>query len=267
MPPPAPRLIISAPFGNYVQPKFAIATLGTFTAAARPGRVWRILKTVRFYRRLGAWVNKIGLRNPGIDWLADRVRRQKIRVDDKIVSIHGFVADDWWRLLDVVTALRPRAIELNMSCPNVGEIDWPRELFARARATGSPVIVKLPPVQFELLFREAIEAGIRRFHACNTLPIPAGGLSGKPLKPVALQCIRRLFESVPEHARDELRILGGGGVRQASDVDDYVKAGVHAVAVGTKVMSPGYLFSARGVEPIARRAEALLESRVAAFLD
>lgn len=261
MPTAVPRLVISAPFGNYVQPKGAVATLGTFTAARRAGRLWRILATVRYYPRLKAWVNKIGLRNPGIDWLAARVASSRIDPRDKLVSIHGFVPDDWWRLLDAIARIRPLGVELNMSCPNVGEIDWPRELFVRACATGLPVVVKLPPVQFELLLEEAIAAGIRRFHCCNTLPIPAGGLSGKPLKPVALQCIRRVLDLVPPGCRSELRIVGGGGVREVQDVDDFAKAGVHAIAVGTKVMNPRYLVSHAGLEPLRERAEALLAGR------
>ena len=66
------RLIISAPFGNYLQPEGTTPTLGTFTLARRPGRIQRIIRTVRWYPRIGAWVNRIGLRNPGIDWLAAR---------------------------------------------------------------------------------------------------------------------------------------------------------------------------------------------------
>ena len=117
-----PRLIVSAPFGNYVQPDGVTATLGTFTANARGGRVWRILKTVRYYRRLRAWVNKLGLRNPGMPWLVARVEAGKIDVKDKLVSIHGFADEDWDKLLGACHAMRPLAIELNMSCPNVGEI-------------------------------------------------------------------------------------------------------------------------------------------------
>ncbi|MCA9283492.1 MAG: hypothetical protein KDA30_15810, partial [Phycisphaerales bacterium] len=152
---PLPRFVVSAPFGNYVQPVDAVATLGTFTAAARGGRLWRILKTVRFYPRLRAWVNKIGLRNPGIDWLARRVASGRIAVGERLVSVHGFTDADWYRLLDVCAELRPLGIELNMSCPNVGEIDWPSDLFARALATGVPVVAKLPPVRFETMFEQA----------------------------------------------------------------------------------------------------------------
>ena len=174
-------LIISAPFGNYIQPSGATPTLGTFTAAARSGRVWRILKTVRYSWRMDAWVNKIGLRNPGIDWLVARIEAGKIDASDKIVSIHGFTAEDWTKLLGQITAIKPLAVELNISCPNVGEMDWPVNLFADAVATGVPVIVKVPPVNYAGIFRQAIEAGVRVFHCCNTLPVPAGGISGQPL--------------------------------------------------------------------------------------
>lgn len=255
------RLIISAPFGNYVQPDGAIATLGTFTAAARPGRLWRVLKTVRWYPRLGAWVNKIGLRNPGLPWLVERVARGRVDVRDKIVSIHGFCDADWAALLAQIAGLRPLAVELNMSCPNIGEIDWPEDLFARALATGVPVVVKLPPVCFEDMFAQALRAGVRAFHCCNTLPVPAGGLSGQPLKPVALMCIKHLRELTPGEVWPQVRIAGGGGVRAPRDVDDYASVGVHAIAVGTKVMNPLYLLSHRGLDGIRARAEELLAGR------
>ncbi len=257
-----PRLVVSAPFGNYVQPEGALATLGTFTAARRPGRVWRILKTVRWYPRIGGWVNKIGLRNPGIDWLVEKARVGRIDVADKLVSIHGFSDADWYLLLERIAELAPRGVELNLSCPNVGAIEWPVDLFERAVATGVPVVAKLPPVQYELLFEQALAAGIRTFHCCNTLPVPAGGISGSPLKPVALACIRRLQELAPAGVASELRILGGGGIKRPGDVDDYAAApGVVAIAVGTKVMNPAYLFSASGLAGIRARAEELLAGR------
>ena len=255
-----PRLIVSAPFGNYVQPAGAVATLGTFTAKARGGRLWRILKTVRFYPRLRAWVNKIGLRNPGMPWLVERVRSGKIDVTGKLISVHGFETDEWWELLDACAEIAPLGIELNMSCPNVGEIGWPKELFGRALATGRPVVVKLPPVRFEEMFGQALDAGVRTFHCCNTLPVPAGGLSGAPLKPVSLQCIGRVQELAGD-AREELRIIGGGGIRAVADVDEYAAAGVHAVAVGTKVMNPRYMVGHGPLLPLRARAEELLGAR------
>ncbi|MEM6506655.1 MAG: hypothetical protein AAF711_14560 [Planctomycetota bacterium] len=251
-------LIISAPFGNYIQPGGTTPTLGTFTAARRGGvlnRVWRILLTVRYYPRMKAWVNKIGLRNPGIDWLVAKCSLGKIDVSDKLVSIHGFTADDWYTLLEKTAALKPLAIELNMSCPNVGHIAWPPALFQRAYDTGIPIVVKIPPVNYDTMVEQAYAAGLRILHCCNTLPNPGGGMSGKPLMAVALQCIQDL-QRKPYF--EELTIIGGGGIYDAEDVDAYAELGVKHAAVGTKVMNPKYLFSDSGIEAIKARAEARL---------
>lgn len=247
-------LIISAPFGNYIQPEGTTPTLGTFTAARRGGvlnRVWRVLLTVRYYRKARAWVNQIGLRNPGIDWLVTRCNSGKIDVSDKLVSIHGFTADDWYTLLDKAAPLKPLAIELNMSCPNVGHIAWPEDLFERASAAGVPVIVKVPPVNYGTMVDQAYAAGLRMLHCCNTLPNPGGGMSGKPLMPVVLQCIQDLRRR-PYFG--ELTIIGGGGVYEPDDVDAYADLGVKHVAIGTKVMNPKYLLSDAGIAGILQRA-------------
>ncbi len=251
-------MIISAPFGNYIQPEGATATLGTFTAERRggiPNRIWRVAKTVRYYPRLKAWVNRIGLRNPGIDWLVEQVRSGRIDVSNKIVSIHGFDAGDWQRLLGRILDIRPLAMELNISCPNVGHISWPRDLFERAANTGVPVVVKVPPVNYDEMVDRAHDAGIRHFHCCNTLPNPGGGLSGKPLKPLSLQCIRALAQR-PYSA--DLEIIGGGGISEPDDVDDYAREGASHVAIASKLFNPLCLVSDAPIRPLIQRADALL---------
>ena len=254
-------LVVSAPFGNYIQPDGATATLGTFTAQGRPGRVIQIIRTVRYYRRIGGWVNKIGLRNPGIDWLVERGRAGKIRVADKLISIHGFDDDQWYSLLEKTAALGPMGIELNMSCPNVGTIEWPEDLFKRARRTAVPIVVKIPPVNYELLVAQAIDAGLRAYHCCNTLPVPAGGMSGKPLKPVALQCVREVVPMLAD-AFDEYLLIGGGGITQPMDMQEYAEAGATHFALGTKVMNPKYLISHGSLTPLIAKAGELAEGAV-----
>ena len=253
-------LIISAPFGNYIQPSGTTPTLGTFTALRRGGvlnRAWRVLLTVRYYRKARAWVNKIGLRNPGIDWLVDKCKSGKIDASDKLVSIHGFSPEDWYVLLDKTAALRPMAIELNMSCPNVGHIAWPEDLFERAQKTGVPIVVKIPPVNYDAMVEQAVAAGLRMLHCCNTLPNPGGGMSGKPLMAVALQCIQDLRR---KPYWNDLTIIGGGGIYEAKDVDAYADLGVKHVAIGTKLMNPKYLFNHTGIEAIRQRADQRLST-------
>ena len=264
LPPGLRPLTISAPFGNYIRPEGCTATLGTFTVEDRPGRPWRIAKTVRYYPRLKAWVNQIGLRNPGIGYVQRKAAAGKLDLSDKLVSVHGFNDADWQYLLQRIAELRPMGVELNMSCPNVGHINWPRRLFADALATGVPVVVKLPPVNYRMMADAALEQGVRVFHACNTLPVPAGGLSGAPLKPVALQCVRDLRQ----HAGSgELHLIAGGGIRCPQDLTDYHEAGADSFAVGTIVMNPMLLFSHARVRPLRERAEALARLTTSAATD
>ncbi len=251
-------LVISAPFGNYIQPAGATATLGTFTLMRRPGRIKQIIKTVRYRPKLKAWVNKIGLRNPGIDWLASKVTAGKIDVSDKLVSVHGFDAEQWMTLLEKIKAIKPMAVELNMSCPNVGEIDWPADLFGRAAETGIPIVVKLPPVNYQQMVEQAINAGVRVYHCCNTLPVPEGGMSGRPLQPVALDCIRDLRE---RSWGKDLTIIGGGGIYEVADIDKFIEAGADHVALGTKTMNPLLLLSTASLQPFVKRAEQHLGNR------
>ncbi len=263
------RVVISAPWGNYVKARGCTRTYGTFTAARRGGvtnRAWRVLKTVRYYPRLDAWVNKIGLRNPGIDWLVEKVKRPNVaaEVAASVVSIHGFSASDWYTLLDKVALAGPAAVELNMSCPNVGELSWPEDLFKRARALEPAgeggaakrrVIVKLPPVRYEAMVTAALEAGLACFHACNTLPVRGGGMSGRPLQPLSLACVRWLRQETQGHGSVDL--IGGGGVREPDDVDRFAQAGADRVALGTKLMHPRYLRSDVRLQPIVERAASL----------
>ena len=253
-------LIISAPFGNYIQPRGCTPTLGTFTSQARPGRLMQIIRTVRYSPSLGAWVNKIGLRNPGIDWLAARARDGRISVADKLISIHGFNDSEWDRLISVTAGLSPLGIELNMSCPNIGHMNWPEWLFARAveraAAAGVMAVVKVPPVNYREMVEQALGAGVRALHCCNTIPVPAGGVSGKPLKPVALQCIRDVRALAERAGVSGLTIVGGGGITTPSDIDDYAQAGADHFAIGTKCFNPRVLVGDGVLRPLIEHAQA-----------
>lgn len=240
------KLVISAPFGNYMKGYHAsVRTLGTFTLVRRGGWLWRIFRvlwTVRYLWRIQAWVNKLGLPNPGIKWLLDKVERghneageSSFSVYDKIISIKGFSIKDWRVLINNCVTIEPFAIELNMSCPNVE--GYPpshyKELFEYAHEkSGGKIIVKLPPVGYGPLLGDAYAAGIRYFHCCNTLPVPAGGMSGVPLRPVSLEVVRpvkRLMGTV---------VIGGGGIFSLKDAEEYLMAGADSVAIASMLFNP-----------------------------
>ena len=230
-------LIISAPVGNYVHFPQATSTLGTFTLFKRRGRLIRVVKTLRYYSRLKAWVNKIGLRNPGIDYLLTK-EKKGYKLDDKIVSIHGFNDDEWYQLLKKLEQIpennRPY-IELNISCPNVGQIHFPKDLFFKFQKARFPgVIVKIPPVNYRATIKIASESGIKYIHCTNTLPVACGGLSGKPLKLISLEVIRDIKKTYQDFV-----IIGGGGITSPKDVEEYKTAGAEHISVCT------YLFRLR----------------------
>lgn len=229
-------LIISAPFGNYLSHPLATSTLGTYTVQNRAGfmrwwLLWRVALTLRRYGAIGAWVNKLGLPNPGLPhlkWLI--VNMPDVWVEERIVSLHGFVPGEWALLLQVAEPFG--AIELNVSCPNVGELSVPPDLFERAVGLGRKIIVKLPPVEYWKTFKHAYDAGVRVFHCTNTLPTPSGGLSGKPLKRIALDVIARLKDAKPD-----ITVIGGGGITEAQDITDYWNAGARHFAIGSAFLS------------------------------
>jgi dihydroorotate dehydrogenase len=234
------KFIISAPFGNWLESKHATSTLGTYTVQNRAGLLrwrlwWKMLSTIRYCRGVRGWTNKLGLPNPGIKHLEKMVKKG-FNVKDKIISIHGFNNEDWIILLSKIKELQPLAVELNVSCPNVGEIPIHRDIFLAARYTGVKVIVKLPPVNYESIEDAALQAGIEIFHCCNTYPIEGvGGLSGTPLKPLVKDCIIQMMNY-------DVELIAGGGIRNAKDVKEYKDLGADKFAVASMLFHPKYWF-------------------------
>jgi dihydroorotate dehydrogenase len=241
---PLEKLIIGAPFGNWLRRPGVTSTLGTYTLQRRAGffkRWWRVLKTVRYYRRPQAWINKLGLPSPGIWSLT-----QEKAAGNKILSIHGFTPDEWETLASQAGTLGVQAVELNVSCPNVGSAV--SEVMAGALAAvrlysrwhkargGHPLlIVKLPPLRWLDIAARFIDVGVTHFHACNTLPTPGGGLSGKPLKQLSLWAI----EEIRRHSfHPHLTLIGGGGITTTQDIDDYLSAGANHVAIASVLLNP-----------------------------
>jgi dihydroorotate dehydrogenase len=232
--------IIGAPFGNYLQREGWISTIGTFTPKYRGGlpyRLWRCARTLRYSRENRGWINKLGLPNPGRQWLMTHPKE----MTGKIVSLgvaHDDTVEDWVRLLIDVGGrdTQPLAYEINASCPNekagLGMSTLLFEAFS-CLPNSVPVFVKIPPVNFEPVVETALAYNLIRFHACNTLPTPRGGLSGPMLRPCVLSAIAYIRKRCAHAA-----IIAGGGVRCGADASAYYGAGADHVATASAWFNP-----------------------------
>lgn len=227
------KLIIGAPFGNYLKFPGATPTLGTFTLKRRGGmayRLWRCLRTLRYSRRMQAWINKLGLPNPGIDSV------QFGDYYDKIISVFGFNKNEWDTLASRLSLLNIGAVELNLSCPNISHSTLAQDVKQATLmlSTTTEVIAKLPPVRWMELAKPLFDIGVRWFHCCNTIPTPGGGISGKPLKQYSLWAT----EEIKDRWGTQVKVTSGGGISRVKDIMDYEKAGADHFAVGSLLLNP-----------------------------
>ncbi|HEP1804310.1 TPA: dihydroorotate dehydrogenase [Streptococcus suis] len=203
-------------------------------------------------------LNAIGLQNPGVDvvlseklpWLEQHFPDLPI-----IANVAGFSNEEYAYVSGKISkAPNVKAIELNISCPNVDHgnngllIGQVPELAYQAvkaavEASSVPVYVKLTPsvADITLLAKAAEDAGATGLTMINTLvgmrfnlktrqPILAngtGGMSGPAVFPVALKLIRQVAQMT------NLPIIGMGGVDTADKAIEMMVAGASAVGVGT----------------------------------
>ena len=145
-----------------------------------------------------------------------------------------------------------KAIELNISCPNVKEggvaFGTDPEVAARLTAackavTHLPIYVKLTPNVTDIVaIAQAVEAaGADAISMINTItgmaidvttrkPILGnltGGLSGVGVKPIAIRMVYQVSRAV------SIPIIGMGGISTVDDVFEMIMAGATAVAIGT----------------------------------
>lgn len=199
-------------------------------------------------------LNAIGLQNPGLEKVMSDELPWLERFDVPIIAnVAGTLTEDYVEVAKrISTAPNVKALELNISCPNVkhGGITFgtdpvvARELVEAVKAVSKvPVYVKLSPNVTNIVeIAQAVEiGGADGITMINTLvgmrldehtgkPVIAngtGGLSGPAVKPVAIRMVYEVYKAV------EIPIIGMGGVSNVQDVIDFMSAGASAVAVGT----------------------------------
>ena len=73
----------------------------------------------------------------------------------------------------------------------------------------------------------------KQIHACNTLPVDRGGLSGKELIPYTTKFIKYLKSNFPK-----IEIIAGGGIDSIEDIEYYKNIGADHVSFGTVCFNP-----------------------------
>lgn len=215
------RFLISPPFGNWMSHPDATRVMGSYTLERRRGLVWNTLKSLRPIP--GGYVNRIGLRNPGI--------RNVRFLQGRIYSVVGLNAGDWEQMLELIPA--GTNLELNLGCPNVHEYGIPEEVL-KEYVRRFRTIAKLPATSMiNDVAAMCVDSGVPYLHCSNTLPTPRGGESGCRLKAWNLPVIERL------HARyQHTAIIAGGGIYGVRDVEDYAAAGAAHFSLATVWFRP-----------------------------
>jgi len=200
----------------------------------------------------GGWINAVGLSNPGASNFAKMIEpNQDVPI---VVSLVGSVPEDFEMMIKEFKNCKVKAFELNLSCPHVAKVglevgDDPGLVKAIVstvkNSTNIPVIAKvgLGTSNYLNTVSTAIDSGIDAITAINTVraiaidvetqrPILSnkfGGLSGTPIKPIALRCVYEIS------SKYDIPIIGCGGISTWEDAVEFFLAGASGVQLGSAI--------------------------------
>ena len=218
-------IFINPPFSNYFSFDKTISIKGSYTLEPRTGLIMQVLRTLRYSFEYNGWINKIGLRNPGIDYAIKNYKK------NSIVSVAILNKEDIPKLVKKIPD--DMNIELNISCPNAEKkmITEGIENFLNKKRTWC--IIKLSPTTDMKLVDNYYKQGFRQFHCSNTYPTPTGGLSGKFLIPYSTKLINNIKSKY-----SDTTVIGGGGITSKEEIEIYKKAGADHFSVSTLFFNP-----------------------------
>ncbi|WP_067958805.1 dihydroorotate dehydrogenase [Nitrosopumilus sp. Nsub] len=200
----------------------------------------------------GGWMNAVGLSNPGASNFAKMIEPN---ADVPImVSLVGSIPEDFAKMVNEFQNCNVTAFELNLSCPHVAKVglevgDDPelvKQIVTTVKnSTNIPVIAKvgLGTTHYLNTVKTAIDSGIDAITAINTVRAMAidvetqrpilsnkfGGLSGTPIKPIALRCVYEIS------SKYDIPIIGCGGISTWEDAIEFFLAGASAIQLGSAI--------------------------------
>jgi dihydroorotate dehydrogenase (NAD+) catalytic subunit len=199
-------------------------------------------------------LNAIGLENNGLEYFINETLPYLKSIDTPyIVSIAAKEEKGYLELIKALDAQKVKAIELNISCPNVQSkkqrmfsqvAEDTYKLVSKSRKlTKASLIVKITPnvTDIKEITQAAERAGADAVSMVNTFLAMAidiksrkpklgnitGGLSGPAIKPIALRMVYEAAKSI------KIPIIGGGGIMNHEDALEFIIAGASAVSLGT----------------------------------
>ncbi len=238
---------------------FGLAEVGTLTPRAQEGnpkpRLFRLAED-------RAVINRFGFNNGGLGAARSRLEARK---GGGIVGVNvGANKDSTDRVQDYVTGVRTMApaadyLTVNISSPNTpglrglqdkGALDELLAAVAEARGAGRPpIFLKLAPDLERPEIDDVVEVAVRRgmdalIVSNTTVSRPslksqhgreAGGLSGTPLKALALEKLRE-FRSATGGA---IPLIGAGGIGSGVDAFDRIRAGASLIQLYSALVYAG----------------------------
>ena len=201
----------------------------------------------------GGMLNGVGIPSVGIEaFLRDELPRYENIGTQVILSISGSEPVHYAEIAELVgDDPRIAALEMNLSCPNVGSglpfSSDPQLLYDTVRQTRQrttlPLYAKLSPnvTDIRVSCRAAEDAGADALTLSNTframtidiqkrrpyLGNLSGGMSGPAVKPMNMFLVWQAYETV------HIPIIACGGIASWRDAVEYLMAGASAVQVGS----------------------------------
>lgn len=200
---------ISPPFGNYLNFKNINSIKGSFTLYPRKGLITRIIVSLRYDFINDGWVNKIGLKNKGIDYAIEKYKNT-----EHIISIAILNENEIEKLIKKIP--NNMNLELNISCPNTDKDLINNNLHHFLNDERKWCIIKVSPLTDIELIDKYYQQGFKQFHCSNTIPCQKGGLSGKKI----IKYNKTLISNIKNKYKDTI-IIAGGGIQTVEDIYFY----------------------------------------------